>query len=264
MNCFLRFLLPVAALWLSFAGGAYAQAEGGRYDALGKVLMPLVNVFSAKPTGPERALTLTGKLEEATGLPPELANIQASLAVEYPDKLKIHSVLLGQRITLCRQGDTIWVHPGSALKQLLATPEAAERLPKPNKKYKLQDFELPLSAKELFFLPALFQVAEVEPGTVTSDAARVLDLQLMPELAKSAKVEGWSARLWLNENTEPMRLSLTRPKSVVTVKFDEFRFARSLPPETWVPTAEQQPDVFIVPPARYDQLVRALLEFRKR
>jgi hypothetical protein len=36
------------------------------------------------------------------------------------------------------------------------------------------------------------------------------------------------------------------------------QFAKTLPPETWAPTKEEEADTLIVPPARYDQLMRAM------
>ena len=240
---------------------APAQAANPLYDTLARITTPLVNVLSEQPTGPERALSLAGHLEEAAGLPPELKGLAVELAVEYPDKLRLHGPVLGQTITLARRGEQIWVHPGTALKALLESPEVEKRLPKPDKKFKLRPFKLPLSAKELFFLPVLFQVTAVPAEEALGMTA--MDLQLMPELEKSLKLKDAQARVWVGENGQPARLALTQPKGRVVVSFDRFAYTRSLPPETWIPTPEQQADVMLVPPARYDQLVRALLEFRR-
>ncbi len=240
-----------------------AAARENPYDIMAKVLTPLLGVFSEKGKG-DRAVSLSLRVEEATGLPTEVAGAQADLAIESPDRLRVSAPLLGPRVTLCRQGKTIWVHPGSALKALLESPEIASKLPEPNRDFKMKPFKLPIPTKHLVFLPALFQVRDAGDETIDGQPCQGIDVQLMSELAKSLKVADWSAILFVDEKVRPVRLTLVRDETRLVLRFDKVDFARSLPPETWAPNAQEAADVLIVPPARYDQLLRAMMGERPK
>jgi hypothetical protein len=243
----------------AFAALLYVPAARAQnpYDTFGKVLMPFVGLLAEKGEG-DRALALSLRVEEATGVPPELAAAQADFAVQFPDRVKLSAPLFGNRVTLCRRGDVVWVSPGSAVKALLQNPEIAARLPEPNREFKMKPFKLPIPAKQLVFLPALFKVRDAGAATIDGRTYDGVEFNLMPQLAKSLKVEDWSGAVWVDEKTRPVRLKITRPETQVTVRFDKVQFAKALPPETWAPTKEEEADTLIVPPARYDQLMRAM------
>jgi hypothetical protein len=86
-----------------------------------------------------------------------------------------------------------------------------------------------------------------------------VEFNLMPQLAQSLKVADWTGAIWVDATTRPVRLAITRPDTAVTVRFDKVVFAKALPAETWAPTKEEEADVLVVPPVRYDQLMRAML-----
>jgi hypothetical protein len=144
------------------------------------------------------------------------------------------------------------------LRALLERPEVAARLPEPNRQFTMQPFRLPLPTKQLVFLPALFRVRPAERATIDGKTYAGIDFTLMPELARSLKIADWSASVWVDENTHPVRLLLNRPETQLVIRFDKLVFTPTLPPETWAPTKEEEADVLIVPPARYDQLLRAM------
>ncbi len=80
------------------ASPAASYALENKYDVLAKVLMPFVNILAKQTKNPNRALTMKLRLEQWTGMAPELAGTRADLAVEYPDKLRLHG-------PLARRGD---------------------------------------------------------------------------------------------------------------------------------------------------------------
>ncbi len=236
------------------------RAEENRYDVLGKLLMPFVNVFAKNTKNPHRALQLTARLELLSGLPPALLGSRVELEVEYPDKLRLRGPVLGEEVTLCRRGQEVWAYPGSRITALLEVANAGKKLPKTDPKAKLPPFALPFPEKQLVLLPALFQVKDVGAESLDEDPCRVLDLHLMPELAKSLREKNWAARVWVRADGTPARLSVARTGWQIAVRFERVVFPKTLPPETWQPTAEQAADVLQLDPARYGQLLDALVK----
>jgi hypothetical protein len=162
-----------------------AQAQDNRYDLLGRMLMPFVNVFAKNTSNPNRALSCTLKLEQVTDLPAALVGSQAEIAVEYPDKIRLRAPILGEDVTVCRHGDEVWAYPGSKVEAMLKAAAEQKKLPKLNPKFRLEPFSLPVPEKELVFLPALFQAKDVGSEALDGVTCRVIDVYLMPELAKA-------------------------------------------------------------------------------
>jgi hypothetical protein len=239
---------------------ASAHAQENRYDVLGKVLMPFANVFAKSTTSPNRAISFTLRLEQMTDLPPALAGSHADVAVEYPDKLRLHGPILGEDVTVCRHGQEVWAWPGSKVEALLDAAKAAKKLPKLDPKFQLQPFALPVPEKDLVLLPVLFQIKDIGSETLDGEPCRVMDLFLMPELARSLKSQGWAARVWVRGDAKPARISVAKPGWMVAVRFEHLEFAPKLPESTWEPTSEQAGDVLKLDPARYQQLLGTLVK----
>ena len=237
-----------------------ARAEENRYDVLGRALLPFANVFAKDTKSPNRALVLSGRLELMTGLPAALVGSRAELALQYPDMLRLRAPVLGEEVTICRRGQKVWVYPGEKVAALLEVARALKKLPKANPKAQLAPFALPIPEKQLALLPALFQVKDVGAEPLDGEPCRVLDLFLLPELAKSLKAKDWAARVWVRGDNKPARLSVARTGWQIAVRFARVEFSKSLPPETWEPTAEQAGDVLQLDAARYEQLLGALVK----
>ncbi len=234
---------------------ANAHAAENPYDVLGKMLAPFVNLLAKDARNANRAMSLELRVIEATKLPRELAGSTASVDLEYPDKLLLRGPVLGEPVTICRNGQELWAAPGSKIEALLGN---MRDLPKPKKKYKLADWALPIPEKQLVFLPVLFQVTDRGEEDVDGVTCRVLDVQLMPMLAESLKVEDWTARLWVRPDYTPAKLDFHDPQWHGVFAFDKVTFSPSLPPETWQP-APDQTDVLKLTPQRFKQLLDAAL-----
>src|SRR5690606_2552115 len=114
-----------------FSGAADFSAEN-KYDILSKTLTPVMAIFAEETKSGNRAFTLQVRLEQMTDLPPDLAGAKAELLVEYPDKLRISTPVLGQPLTVCRRGTKLWVTPGSKVRELLEREGVAPKLPPPD------------------------------------------------------------------------------------------------------------------------------------
>lgn len=256
----MKFLRLVLTTVLLAASTTTRAEEENRYDLLGRMLMPFVNVFAKTTTNPNRAFAFTARLEQMTDVPPALLGSKAELAVQFPDKLRLHLPVLGEDVTICRNGQELWAYPGSKVEALLNAASAAKKLPKPDKKFRLEPFELPIPEKQLALLPVLFQVKDIGSEPLDGEPCRVLDLFLMPELAKSLKAQGWAARVWARNDAKPARLSVAKPGWGIVVRFEKVDFAPKLPDSTWEPTSEQAGDVLKLDPIRYQQLLGALVK----
>jgi hypothetical protein len=234
-----------------------AAARENPYALLGRCLAPFVNLVAVETKNPNRALSLSVRLEQMTGLPEELRGAHADFAVQAPDKLRVHAPVQGEELTICRKGQEVWVFPGSKAGEVLKKLEAAKKLPPANPKFRLAPFGLPIPEKQLVFIPALFQVHDAGTEAIDGVACQVLDLQLNSMLAHSLKAEDWTARLWVRPDATPARLFLQQGSAwSATVKFETVTFQPALPTATWDPLPEQIGDVAKIPPIRYNQLLR--------
>lgn len=236
------------------------RAEENRYDLIGRTLLPFVNVLAKTTTNPNRAVSFTAKLEQMTDLPPDLAGSHAEVALEYPDKLRLRGPIMGEDITICRKGQEVWAYPGSKVEALLSAAAAAKKLPKPDPKFRLQPFSLPVPEKDFVFVPVLFQVKDVGSEPVDGEACRVLDVFLMPQLEHSLKAQGWGSRAWINGDARPVRISVAKPGWMIVVRFEHIEFTPKLPDSTWEPTSDQVSDILKLDPIRYQQLLGTLVK----
>ena len=251
---FLRLVLFLAVLAVTTSARA---EEENKYDLVSRVLMPFLNVFVETTTQPNRAFQLTGKLELLTDAPPALIGSRAELAVQYPDRMKLHAPVLGEDLTICRRGDEIWVYPGSKAEALMKAAAQTKKLPKADKKFKLAPFSLPIPEQNLQLLPVLLQVKDVGSEPLDGQPCRVMDLYLMPELGKALKIKDWAARVWARPDGKPGRLALSRDKWNIVIRFENVQFAPKLPDSTWEPTPEQAGDILKLDPVKYQQLLNS-------
>jgi hypothetical protein len=250
--------LPLLTLSALLLAGPVGRAAENKYDTLARLLMPFASLLAERAATPHRAVQLTARLEALTDLPPALAGTRAELALQYPDKLRLRGPVLGETLTLCRDGQKLWVSPGSRVEALLATAARERRLPPLDPKARLAPFRLPVPEKQLVFLPALFQVQDGGFEKVADRECRVLGLRLAPELERSLEVPDWSGWVWVAEKGVPVRLVLQRPQWEIAVRFERVEFSKSLPATTWQPDPAEAADVLKLTPAQYHQLLSTL------
>jgi len=243
----------LALIWLAAPGRLTAQENA--YDVLGKALVPIADVFAPDENGNPvpHGLLLDAHLLAASKLPPELQGQAVHVAVMTPDKLLVQAPIAGQILTVCRDGDALWATPGSNIRALLDQVTASA--PKKKKKKRqagaadiLGPLVLPVSQKELVFLPVLFQVADGGEETVAGQPCRVLDVQLMQQLEKSLHAEGWTARMWVGADYRIVQIALTGPDWSGTVAIDKVAFPAELPEATFQP---QGTDVLMLTPEQF-------------
>jgi hypothetical protein len=245
------FLSITGALALSAAGACAAE---NAYDVLGKVLKPIITIFLEETNNSARALAADMTLLEMTKLPPQFKGSKVALTIENPDKLILRGPVLGEPVTLCRNGQEIWGFPGTKLQSMI---DQLGELPKRKKKFKLERFSLPFPEQQLVFLPILFQVRDEGEQDLNGISCRVLDVGLMPQLAKSLEVEGWMARAWIRADYTIAKLQVGHPGWQIIVGMDRVQFRESFPTETWQPNAAEASDVLKLDPPQFKQILDA-------
>lgn len=233
-----------------------ATAAENAYDMVGKALVPLAQVLVGSESAKNKALTAQLMLEQATGLPAEEAGRTVDIQLQSPDKIVVRGKVLGEAVTICRDGRQIWAYPGSKIDMLADLRE----LPKADPDFALEPLHLPITDQQLVFLPALFKVRDAGEEVVGGVNCRVLDLVLMPELARALKAQDWSARLWVRPDYRPARVELIYRQMHAVISIKRLDYSPSLPPETWRPLPTEAQDVLVLTPSRYKQLIDAARE----
>jgi hypothetical protein len=212
-----------------------APAAEHRYDAFAKCVLPFLNIFAKERKTDARAFALKVRIEQGTEIPKEFLNAPAEIALQVPDKLRLHGPLRGETITLLRVGEKIWAHPGAAARALLDAAMGGKSLPPPEKGFALGDFKLPFPEKQIAFLATVFEVRDHGFELLDGVECRVLDVKLMPELAAELDGPPWIARLWITPDHQPARLTLARQGWHLVLRIDDVQFAKAMPPATWQP-----------------------------
>jgi len=235
-------LVPFLGLIVSLLVPAlYAQQGPPRdnpYDVIGKVFSPFWSVLLADTKSPNKACTMTLEMVEVSGrLPKQMAGASLQAAVQFPDKVKLQAPVLGEEITVCRNGDKVWAYPGAKVEFLL---KRFKGKPPPTKK-KNTPLYLPITPQQAIFLPALFTVTRpdvAEVQNLNGEECRVISAGLMPELARSAKAEGFRAKMWVAPGYAPRRVEIAQPDFTAVTEIKDLRFSPSLPASTWQPPAD--------------------------
>ncbi len=248
----MRLFLSIT-LALALFGGAARAAENA-YDVLGKVLKPIVTIFLDDPRSSSRALAADLTLLDMTKLPAQFKGSKVALAVENPDKLILRGPVLGEPVTLCRNGQELWGFPGAKLQSMI---DQLGELPKRKKKFKLERLSLPFPEQQLVFLPILFQVRDEGTQDLDGMPCRVLDVGLMPQLAESLEVQGWMARAWIRADYTIAKLQVGHPGWQVIVGVERVEFRESFPKDNWEPNASEAGDVLKLDPPRFKQILDA-------
>jgi hypothetical protein len=214
---------------------AQAPPRDNPYDVIGKVFQPFWSVLLAESKSPNKAAELTIEMARVGGrLPKDMEGATLEAAVQFPDKVRLAAPVLGETITVCRNGDEVWATPGAKVEFLLSQFKVK---PQPTRK-KNTPIYLPITAQQAVFLPALFTIERPEVAEVdVLDGVdhRVITGGLMPELAKSAKAEGFRARIWVAAGYLPSRVEIVQPDFTADVRIRNLRFSPSLPASTWLP-----------------------------
>jgi hypothetical protein len=218
-------------------------------------ILPFLDVFASPPSGSAQAFLIKGRVESLGALsfgsnPPAF-----ELAVEPPSRMRLQFPLGNTSFVACRNHQTLWAAPGSDLQPYLdALPLPAN--PKAAQNQALRDLRLPFSGRQLELFPALLQIVPKGTSTLETIPCEVVDVRILPQLAKllPPEAEGWALRLWMSPQKRPVRLGLQHPLGSAVLRIDHVQFSTSLPAELWRPT----PEAVAIPASRFQALLQNL------
>lgn len=255
-------LLTLVFLLASRVGAEQTAPRENPYDVIAKIFQPFLGVLLTESNGANRAASLQLEVTDVGGrLPQEMKGATLQAEVQFPDKLKVAAPVLGETITICRNGDEVWATPGSKVQHLLSQFQVA-----PRKGPKLKTpIALPITPQQAIFLPALFSVSRPDVAEVeelNGASCRVLTAGLMPELAKATRAEDFQARVWVAAAYEIKRLEIKRRDFSTVVDVRELMFSPTLPTSTWEPPAGAT-DIYRATPEMLDGLLYSVMNSLK-
>ena len=227
-----------------------------RYDVLSKMITPLAGVLLGGRQSSNRALTLKATVGQVAGrLPQIIQGATITAQIEYPGRIRMEAPLLGETLTVCRNGNQVWAIPGSKIQFLL---DQFRHKPRPNPKGN-SPLQLPFTAQQAVLLPALFQLERGnEIAEINGVSCRVIAGGLMPDIAKAAKAEDFSSKLWICSDSTPKRIDIRRSDFAMSFLIENFSYSPSFPASTWQPPAGAT-DVFRCDEARLEELLYVVM-----
>ncbi len=230
--------------------------SGNRYDVLSKMITPMAGVLLGGTQTTDRAMTLRATVGQVAGrLPQTIKGASFKAMIQYPGRIRVEAPVLGETLTICRNGNQVWASPGSKIQFLLS-----QFLHKPTPKQKSNaPLQLPFTAQQAVLLPALFQLEQSsELADIGGTPCRVVAGGLMPEIAKAANAEDFSAKLWICSDYTPKRIDIRRSDFAMSFLIEELTYAPSFPASTWQPPQDAK-DIYRCDAADLDQLLYVLM-----
>lgn len=227
-----------------------------RYDVLSKMITPMAGVLLGGGQGTTRALTLRATVDQVAGrLPQVLKGATFTARIEYPGRVRLDAPVLGETLTVCRDGEKVWAVPGSKIKFLLGE---FQHKPRPQSKNGAP-LQLPFTAQQAVLLPALFQLeGGGDVAEIGGIPCRVISGGLMPELAKASDAEDFSAKFWICGDYTPKRIDIRRSDFALSFLIGELAYTPGFPAATWRPPAGVT-DIYRCDAARLEELLYVVM-----
>ena len=230
--------------------------SGNRYDVLSKMITPMAGVMLGGNQTTDRAMTLRATVGQVAGrLPQTIKGASLKAMIQYPGRIRVEAPVLGETLTICRNGNQVWASPGSKI-QFLLSQFKHKPAPAPTNGAPLQ---LPFTAQQAVLLPALFQLEPSnDVAAIDGTPCRVISGGLMPEIAKAANAEDFSAKLWICSDYTPKRIDIRRSDFAMSFLIEELTFAPDFPTSTWQPPQDTK-DLYRCNAADLEQLLYVLM-----
>lgn len=254
-----RLKIKVLALVVWLIAVSPIRAAENVYDVVAKALTPFTAVLAQRTEGLNKAVHARISIDTQGTNGPIPRAIDAEIWLKAPDKLKIQTVYIDQPVTIWRDGQKLFAAPGGRIRAVLGD---RNDVPPPNPKFRLQPFAIPIPDQQLPLLPAMLQVIDDrEAQDKAGVPLRVIDLQMMPEIARSLGVPGFRAEATINSTDYKLRrLRLTGSAYNGQIIFQSLDFSKDFPPETFRPDPKADEDIVEISPAEFDQLLRRKLK----
>lgn len=238
-------------------GVAYGPAPSeNRYDVFSKMITPMAGVLLGGDQTTVRAMTLRATVGQVAGrLPQAIKGASFTARIQYPGRIRVEAPVMGETLTVCRNGNQVWAMPGSKIQFLLGQ---FHHKPSPQQKNGAP-LQLPFTAQQAVLLPALFQLeSSSEVAEVGGASCRVIEGGLMPELAKAVKADDLSTKIWVSSEYTPKRIDVRRSDFAMSFMIEELTYEPGFPASTWQPPQGAK-DVYTCDAADLEQLLYVLM-----
>ncbi len=227
-----------------------------RYDILSKTITPMAGVLLGGNQTTDRAMTLKATVDQVAGrLPQMIKGASFTLKIQYPGRILLQAPLMGERVTVCRNGEKVWAVPGSKIEFLL---HQFQHKPRPNLKSGAP-LQLPFTAQQAVLLPALFQLESTQQvAEINGVSCRVIAGGFIPEIGKAAKAEDFSAKLWICSDYTPKRIDIRRSDFAMSFRIEELSYAPGFPSSTWQPP-QGATDIYHCDAAHLEELLYVVM-----
>jgi len=239
----------------AFVPSAPAPMEN-RYDVLSKMITPMAGVLLGGTQTGDRALTLKATVDQVAGrLPQVIKGATFTAKIQYPGRIRVEAPVMGETLTVCRDGDQVWAVPGAKIQFLLGQFKQKPHLQPKN----AAPLQLPFSAQQAVLLPALFQLQHSqEVADIGGSSCRIISGGLIPEVAKAANAEDFSAKLWICSEYVPKRIDIRRSDFAMSFLIGELTYCPEFPASTWQPPVGAK-DIYRCDAAQLQQLLYVLM-----
>jgi hypothetical protein len=220
------------------------------------MITPMAGVLLGGNQTSDRALTLKATVDQVAGrLPQVIKGATFTAKIEYPGRIRVEAPVMGETLTVCRDGNQVWAVPGAKVQFLLAQfkqkPPLQQKNPAP--------LQLPFTAQQAVLLPALFQLEHTQEVAVVGESScRLISGGLIPEVAKAANAEDFSAKLWICSEYTPKRIDIRRSDFAMSFLIEELSYSPQFPASTWQPP-EGAKDIYRCDAAQLEQLLYVLM-----
>jgi outer membrane lipoprotein-sorting protein len=235
----LRFIL--LGVCLALARPQLAPAQGTNTNSPALTLAGVVTrlAFLVEPTEGQAARTFTATLKvvKAEGLPSELAGRELEVAYQAPDHLRLSALWNHLSLTLCRDGQQVWVYAPEKKFGVVGSPDVAPFAAAPEKKdtTPLGPMRLPFPREQVILLPLLLDVEGLPDEECGGARCRVVKAAPKPEATSGLNVPQGTLRVWVRESDSlPLRLAWRDAKGAeAQVDILHPQFSDPWPAEKW-------------------------------
>ena len=235
IRCFLSSLL--LALLLPLLGAAQTAETNSPAELLGTALTRLTGILEPGAGSSGGVFTVTVKLVSGEGIDSDFVGKEVALAVSAPDHLKVSAEYEGQKITVGRDGEDVWVQvpgkkfgvigrPGVALFGTNSTTIDDTTI---------GEIKWPVTKAQVMVVPMLSEVEGLANEAVNGVACRVIKATPKPEAVALLHLPKLTLQLWLRESDSfPLRVDYKQVGGMsLRLELKDPAFQKEWPAENW-------------------------------
>lgn len=232
IRCVLRPLL--LALVIPLAAAAQIPETNAPAELLGKALTRLAGILEPGTGG---VFTVKLKLVSAEGVGSDFVGREVDLAVRAPDRLRVAAEYDGQKVTVGRDGEDVWVQVPGKKFGVLGRPGIARfgtNSPTVDDA-PIGPLKWPVTTAQVMVVPMLSEVAGLPDDAVDGVACRVIKATPKPEAIALLHLPKLTLQLWLRESDSfPLRIDYRQAGGpTVRLELKDPGYQKDWPAENW-------------------------------